>query len=134
MNKVELVGRLTRDPETNTAGDNTYTRFSLAVDRKFRNSEGNYDADFPNCVAFGKTAEFISKYFHKGNKIGVCGRIQTGSYTNKDGVKVYTTDVVVEEVEFVESKNSSDSAPSNTQSNNNFMNIPDDAGEELPWG
>ncbi|MCM1235598.1 MAG: single-stranded DNA-binding protein [Ruminococcus flavefaciens] len=143
MNKVELVGRLTRDPETRyTQGENSsaIARFSVAVNRRFKNAEGNYDADFINCVAFGKTAEFIEKYFKKGMAIGISGRIQTGNYTNKDGVKVYTTDVVVEEAEFVESKNSGGaSAPSNAPANSNtssadgFMNIPDGIDEELPF-
>ncbi len=142
MNKVELVGRLTRDPEVRyTQGENAsaIARFSVAVNRRFKNAEGGYDADFINCVAFGKSAEFIEKYFTKGMAIGLTGRIQTGSYTNKDGVKVYTTDVVVEESEFVESKNSSNGAGnSNTLSNNNassedgFMNIPDGI-DELPF-
>ena len=143
MNKVELVGRLTRDPEVRyTQGENAsaIARFSVAVNRRFKNAEGNYDADFINCVAFGKSAEFIEKYFKKGMAIGLTGRIQTDSYTNKDGVKVYTTDVVVEEAEFVESKNSSNGAgDSNTPSNNNassgdgFMNIPNGIDEELPF-
>lgn len=142
MNKVELVGRLTRDPEVRyTTGENAsaIARFSVAVNRRFKNAEGNYDADFINCVAFGKTAEFIEKYFRKGMAIGLTGRIQTGSYTNKDGQKVYTTDVVVEETEFVESK-SSNSASDNTStsrptpsSNDGFMNIPDGIDEELPF-
>lgn len=143
MNKVELVGRLTRDPEVRyTQGENAsaIARFSVAVNRRFKNNEGNYDADFINCVAFGKSGEFIEKYFKKGMAIGISGRIQTGSYTNKDGVKVYTTDVVVEEAEFVESKNSGGtSTPSNASANNNtpsadgFMNIPDGIDEELPF-
>jgi len=143
MNKVELVGRLTRDPEVRyTQGENAsaIARFSVAVNRRFKNSEGNYDADFINCVAFGKSAEFIEKYFKKGMAIGISGRIQTGNYTNKDGVKVYTTDVVVEEAEFVESKNGGGaSAPSNAPARNNapsadgFMNIPDGIDEELPF-
>lgn len=143
MNKVELVGRLTRDPEVRyTQGENAsaIARFSVAVNRRFKNNEGNYDADFINCVAFGKSAEFIEKYFKKGMAIGISGRIQTGNYTNKDGVKVYTTDVVVEESEFVESKNSGGaSTPPNAPSNNNapssdgFMNIPDGIDEELPF-
>lgn len=144
MNKVELVGRLTRDPEVRyTQGENAsaVARFSVAVNRRFKNAEGNYDADFINCVAFGKSAEFIEKYFRKGMAIGLTGRIQTGSYTNKDGVKVYTTDVVVEEAEFVESKNSSNATGTpNTPSNNNtssgdgFMNIPDGIEDsELPF-
>lgn len=143
MNKVELVGRLTRDPEVRyTQGENAsaIARFSVAVNRRFKNNEGNYDADFINCVAFGKSAEFIEKYFKKGMAIGISGRIQTGNYTNKDGVKVYTTDVVVEEAEFVESKNSCGAfTPPNAPSNNNapssdgFMNIPDGIDEELPF-
>lgn len=143
MNKVELVGRLTRDPEVRySQGENAtaVARFSVVVNRRFKDSEGNYDADFINCVAFSKSAEFIEKYFKKGMAIGISGRIQTGSYTNKDGVKVYTTDVVVEEAEFVESKNSSGtSAPSNAPAKSNapsddgFMNIPDDVDEELPF-
>ena len=144
MNKVELVGRLTRDPEVRyIQGENAsaIARFSVAVNRRFKNNEGNYEADFINCVAFGKSGEFIEKYFKKGMAIGISGRIQTGNYTNKDGVKVYTTDVVVEEQEFVESKNSGGvSAPSNAPAANNntpsadgFMNIPDGIDEELPF-
>lgn len=142
MNKCMLVGRLTRDPEVRyTQGENAsaIARFSVAVNRRFKNNEGNYEADFINCVAFGKAAEFIEKYFKKGMAIGITGRIQTGSYTNKDGVKVYTTDVVVEESEFVESKNGGASATSSTSSNNStssgdgFMNIPDGIDEELPF-
>ena len=140
MNKVELVARLCRDPEVRySQGDNTsaVARFSVAANRRFKNAEGNYDADFINCVAFGKTAEFIEKYFKKGMAIGISGRIQTGNYTNKDGVKVYTTDVVAEEVEFVESKNSNastDNTPTPASPpNNDFMNIPDDISEELPF-
>lgn len=142
MNKVNLVGRLTRDPEVRyTQGENAsaIARFSVAVNRRFKNNEGKYDADFINCVAFSKTAEFIEKYFKKGMAIGISGRIQTGNYTNKDGVKVYTTDVVVEEAEFVESKNSaanggSNNTPDNTNtSSDGFMNIPDGIDEDLPF-
>lgn len=103
MNKVILMGRLTRDPETRRAGETTVTRFSIAVDRRYK-QDGGQTADFPSIVAFGKTAEFISKYFHKGMKIALEGRIQTGDYTDKDGVKHYTTDVIAEAVEFAESK------------------------------
>lgn len=102
MNKVIIMGRLTKDPETRQAGETTVTRFSVAVDRKYK-ADGQPTADFPSCVAFGKTAEFISKYFKQGMKIALEGRIQTGSY-EKDGVKHYTTDVVAEAVEFAESK------------------------------
>ena len=116
MNKVQLVGRLTRDPEIRySQGENATAtaRFSVAVNRRFKNAEGNYDADFINCVAFGKSAEFVEKYFKKGMAIGLTGRIQTGNYTNKDGQKVYTTDVIVEETEFVESKGASSTDNSN---------------------
>ena len=139
MNKVILMGRLTRDPEVRyTQGDNAMAiaRYSLAVDRRFKR-DGDPDADFINCVAFGKSGEFAEKYLKKGTKIAVVGRIQTGSYTNKDGQKVYTTDVVVEEQEFAESKNSSSSdnnqsAPENK--NTDFMNIPDEIEDsELPF-
>ena len=138
MNKVILMGRLTRDPEVRyTQGDNAMAiaRYSLAVDRRFKR-DGEPDADFINCVAFGKAGEFAEKYLKKGTKIAVVGRIQTGSYTNKDGQKVYTTDVVVEEQEFAESKNSgssdnNQSAPTNK--NTDFMSIPDGIDEELPF-
>ena len=112
MNKAILMGRLTRDPEIRyTQGDNPMciARYTLAVDRRFNrnaNNDGN-NADFIPCVCFGKTAEFVEKYLKKGTKMAVTGRIQTGSYTNRDGVKVYTTEVVVEDQEFAESKNAS---------------------------
>lgn len=142
MNKTQLVGRLTRDPEVRySQGENAsaIARFSIAVNRRFKNAEGNYEADFINCVAFGKSGEFIEKYFKKGMAIGVTGRIQTGSYTSKDGVKVYTTDVVVEEAEFVESKGSGENNASTnnttqpTENQAGFMNIPDGIDEELPF-
>lgn len=110
MNKVLLMGRLVKDPETRQAGETTVTRFSIAVDRRFK-TEGGQAADFPSIVAFGKTADFISKYFYKGMKIGIEGRLQTGSYTDKDGVKHYTTDVIAEAVEFAESKKAEDNPP-----------------------
>ena len=106
MNKVILMGRLTRDPEVRySAGNNSMAvaRYTLAVDRRFRR-DGENNADFIGCVAFGKSAEFAEKYLRQGTKIIVTGRIQTGSYTNRDGQKVYTTDVVVEDQEFAESK------------------------------
>ena len=137
MNKVIIIGRFTRDPEIKyTTGENATAtaRFSLAVNRRFKNKEGNYDADFINCVAFGKTAEFIEKYFTKGMAIGITGRIQTGSYTNKEGQKVYTTDVVVEETEFVESKNkgASDNVPNNNaNSNSDFEEVISE--DEMPF-
>ncbi len=140
MNKVILVGRLTREPETRyTAGENAtaITRFSVAVNRKFKNAEGNYDADFPNCVAFGKTGEFVQKFFHKGDMIGLDGRITTGSYTNKDGVKVYTTEVTVENAEFTGSKNANVDQGSHQEFNrpavDDFMNVPDSETGELPF-
>lgn len=137
MNSVQLVGRLTRDPEIRYSdGGSSVARFSLAVDRRYKGENGP-TADFPSCVAFGKTAEFIEKYFSKGMRIGLQGRIQTGSYTNNDGVKVYTTDVIVENCEFVESKGAQ--ASNNASSDypepgeDGFVNIPDDIDEELPF-
>lgn len=132
MNKSLLAGRLTRDPEMKySTGTNAtaITRFSIAVSRKFKNAEGNYESDFINCVAFGKTAEFISKYFAKGSMIGICGRIQTGNYINNDGVKVYTTDVVVEEAEFVEGKKNQN------QNDNSYVepSTADFDDDELPF-
>lgn len=139
MNKVILMGRLTRDPEVRySSGENqtAIARYSLAVDRR-RGKNYEQSADFINCVTFGKSAEFAEKYFHKGLKITVAGRIQTGSYTNKDGQKVYTTDVVVEEQEFAESKAASGNfAPASNPKPSNgdeFMNIPDGIDEELPF-
>ena len=132
MNKVILVGRLTKDPDVRyTQGQNptAVARFTLAVDRRFK-TEGGQTADFPSCVAFGKTAEFIEKYFHKGMKIAVDGRIQTGDYTDKDGVKHYTTDVVAEAVEFAESKKADNNPPAQ---NNDFVNIPEGIDAELPF-
>ena len=154
MNKVILMGRLTRDPEVRySQGERqmAIARYTLAVDRRGRanTSNGEQTADFIQCVAFDRSAEFAEKYFHQGTKLVVTGRIQTGSYTNKDGVKVYTTEVVVEEQEFAESKASSDSyaashpqqsapfAPSMpnpvSASADGFMNIPDGIDEELPF-
>ena len=135
MNKVELVGRLTRDVEIRTTESGTVTaRFSIAVSRRFKNAEGVYEADFINCVAFGKTAEFIGKYFSKGSMIGVTGRIQTGNYTNKDGLKVYTTDVVIEECEFVTGKSDNNNTiKSEDPITPDFVDVPADTDEELPW-
>lgn len=137
MNSVQLTGRLTRDPEVRyTDGGSTIARFTLAVNRRFK-SESGPDADFISCVAFGKTAEFIEKYFTKGRKMDLNGRIQTGSYTNKDGQKVYTTDIVVENVEFGESKNAqgnnSNSSYDSSGAYDGFMNIPEGIDEELPF-
>ena len=148
MNKVILMGRLTRDPEVRySQGDNSMAiaRYTLAVDRRFnRNNNDENSADFIGCVAFGKSGEFEEKYIRKGTKVLVTGRIQTGSYTNRDGVKVYTTDVVVEDQEFAESKNSNSgsgssfmgggsSAPQPSGAGDGFMNIPDGIDEELPF-
>ena len=135
MNKVEIVGRLTRDVEIRTTESGTVTaRFSIAVSRRFKNAEGVYEADFINCVAFGKTAEFIGKYFSKGSMIGVIGRIQTGNYTNKDGQKVYTTDVVIEECEFVTGKSdNNNTTKSEDPITPDFVDVPADTDEELPW-
>lgn len=140
MNSVQLVGRFTRDPEVKySAGGTSIARFSLAVDRRFK-SENGPTVDFPNCVAFGKTAEFIEKYFRQGMRIGLQGRIQTGSYTNQDGTKIYTTDVVVESCEFVESKGSQQQDAKNEYNSgfgpagdDGFMYIPDGIDEELPF-
>ena len=134
MNSVQLIGRLTRDPEIRyTDGGASIARFGLAVDRRFKQENGA-DADFINIVSFGKTAEFIEKYFHKGMKIALNGRIQTGSYTDKDGKKVYTTDVVAENVEFCESKGTSanNDAPA-PASDGDFMSVPDGIEDELPF-
>ena len=130
MNKVILIGRLTRDTETRYSGELAISRYTLAVDRRFK-KDGEPEADFINCVAFGKSGEFAEKYFRKGMKVSVAGRIQTGSYTNNEGVKVYTTDIVVEEQEFCESKNAQEK-PS-ASSSDGFMNIPDGIDEELPF-
>ena len=150
MNKVILIGRLTADPEVRyTQGENTMAvaRYTLAVDRRRRGNE-EQSADFIRCVAFDKRGEFAEKYLRKGSKIAISGHIQTGNYTNRDGVKVYTTDVVVEDCEFAESKASdsgsgnaggSQQPANNGQSgnfgsyNDGFMNIPDWIDEELPF-
>ena len=152
MNKVILMGRLTRDPDVRySAGESgtSVARYTLAVDRRFNKRDGEATADFISCVAFGRSAEFAEKYFHQGLKVVVTGRIQTGSYTNREGQKVYTTEVVVEDQEFAESKASSDSyaaahprteaAPAmsmpspSAASADGFMNIPDGIDEELPF-
>lgn len=158
MNKVHLMGRLTRDPEIRyTQGERqtAIARYTLAVDRRYK-KDGEQTADFISCVCFGKLAEHAEKYYHKGIKIVISGRIQTGSYDHKDGHKVYTTDVVVEEQEFAESKSASEGyqqqnsgitpEPHNTtqaahngyrQQNltdaDGFMSVPDDIGDELPF-
>ena len=139
MNKVILTGRFTRDPEVRYTNDGTsIARFSIAVNRRFVKEGSDQKADFLNCVAFGKSAEFIEKYFRKGMKADLSGRIQTGSYTNKDSVKIYTTDIVVEEIEFGESKGSSQAqtalpTPNPEADPDGFMNIPDGIDEEMPF-
>lgn len=151
MNKVELIGRLTRDPDvryTQGAQPMAVARYTLAVDRRTKDVSGEHQADFISCVAFGKGAEFAEKYLRKGMKIGVTGRIQTGSYTKQDGTKVYTTDIVLEDQEFCESKAANDEARSAAQSTtpaqgarddrtqsaiDGFMSIPDGIDEELPF-
>lgn len=137
MNSVQLTGRLTRDPEVRyTDGGMSIARFTLAVNRRFK-SENGPDADFIRCVAFGKTAEFIEKYFLQGKKMDLNGRIQTGSYTNQEGNKVYTTDIVVENVEFGESKaaqkNRGGQAAQGAADPDGFMNIPEGIDDELPF-
>lgn len=145
MNKVILMGRLTRDPEVRySQGENAMAiaRYTLAVDRRFAKRDGSNEqtADFIGCVAFGKSAEFAEKYLKQGTKIAITGRIQTGSYTNKDGVKVYTTDVVVEEHEFAESKATGSGdyqaagrpAPS-AAAGDGFISIPNGIEDELPF-
>lgn len=131
MNKIILMGRLTREPEVRYANGENATaiaRYTLAVDRKYNREQQS--ADFINCVAFGRSAEFAEKYFHKATKIVVVGRLQTGSYTNKDGVRVNTTDVIVEEQEFAESKAA---AGNYSTDNDGFINISDGIDEELPF-
>ena len=128
MNKVILSGRLTKDVEVRQ-GSTAVARYSLAVDRRFK-KDGEPDADFLNCITFGKNAEFAEKYLKKGTKVIVCGRIQTGSYTKQDGTKVYTTDIVVDEHEFAESKKA-ESKPA--IDSDGFMSIPDGVDMELPF-
>ncbi len=154
MNKVILMGRLTRDPEvrySQGANQTAVARFSIAVDRRFKR-EGEPDADFFNCTAFGRQAEFIERYLHKGTKIVLSGRIQNDNYTNKDGQMVYSVRVMVDEIEFAESKNaaaqneggyqggygagnsfSGGNAPAASGAADGFMNIPDGIDEELPF-
>ena len=153
MNKVIIMGRLTRDPEvryTDGADPMAIARFAVAVDRKGQKQEGQQNADFPSCVAFGKLAEFCEKWISRGTKVVITGRIQTGSYTNRDGQKAYTTDVVCEEIEFAESKSAAQQSQQGSSQNSGqrrsagqratmptdadgFMNIPDGIDEELPF-
>lgn len=144
MNKVNLIGRLTADPEVRyTQGDQPMciASYRLAVERKGKKQEGQQSADFISIKAFGKGGEFAEKYLHKGMKVAVSGRIQTGSYTNRDGQKVYTTDVIADEQEFCENKAANDiaqnTAPKETQKEkppiDDFMSIPNGIDEELPF-
>ena len=146
MNKAMLIGRLTRDPDVRyTQGENAMcvARYTLAVDRRVKRDENNQQtADFISCVAFGKNGEFAEKYLHKGSKIAVVGHLQTGSYTNREGQKVYTTDVVVEDQEFAESKSAQQTGgapqqkngqPDNIADEGGFMDIPDSLDEDLPF-
>ena len=126
MNKVLMTLRLTKDPVINYKGEMCIARFTGACDRRFKR-DGQQSADFPSCVAFGKTAEFIEKYARKGMKFDIVGRLTTGSYENKDGQTVYTTDVTIEEIEFGESKNASEQKPQEEQ----WQDVPDDTG--LPF-
>ena len=134
MNVVTLTGRLVKDPEVRyTNGGMSVTKFKIAVDRDFK-KEGGQAADFPSVVAFGKTAEFIEKYFHKGKRIEIVGRLQTGSYEKDDGTKVYTTDVLAERVGFGESKSAGGSQePKSKPAGNDFVNVPDNLDGELPF-
>ncbi|MCM1057505.1 MAG: single-stranded DNA-binding protein [Firmicutes bacterium] len=156
MNKVILMGRLTRDPEvrySQGASQTAVARFSVAVDRRFKR-EGEPDADFFNCTCFGKQAEFVERYLHKGTKIVLSGRVQNDNYTNKEGQMVYSVRIMVDEIEFAESKNASggngdggynggynnggygdrgSSAPAASGAGDGFMNIPDGIDEELPF-
>ena len=134
MNNVQLVGRLTKDVDVRTNNDSTVARFTVAVNRDYKNKDGKYDADFINCIAFKNTAEFVEKYFSKGMRIGLVGRIQTGSYTNKDGNKVYTTDVVCDKVEFCESKGESKpEVKEQPKQEDNFGNVSADIDDLLPF-
>ena len=144
MNKIILIGRLTRDVEMRYGTNNNNTaiaRYTLAVNRPYKQN-GGQEADFLPCIAFGKTAEFAEKYLAKGMRVAIEGRIQTGSYTNREGQTVYTTEVVVEDHEFVESKNNGsgsdggytgNSRPAPSGAGDGFMNIPDGIDEELPF-
>ena len=132
MNKAILVGRLTRDPELkSTANGTNVCSFSVAVNRRYKNAEGNYDADFINCTAWRQTAEFVSKYFTKGRMIGVVGSIQTRNYDDKDGKKVYVTEVAADEVYFVESKGDNNNNTAPVVDVNDFAPIDDT--DELPF-
>ena len=145
MNKFIGIGRLTRDPDVRyTQGENSMcvARYTLAIDRHVKRDQNQQTADFISCLAFGKNGEFAEKYLHKGMKIAVTGRIQTGSYTNREGQKVYTTDIVVEDQELAESKSAQQTGgvpqqkngqPDNIADEGGFMDIPDSLDEDLPF-
>ena len=140
MNKVILMGRLTRDPEVSSStSGTTFARYSIAVDRRFKR-DGEPDADFFNCTSFGKQAEFVERYLKKGTKVVVSGRLQNNNYTNKEGQKVYDVRIMVEDIEFAESKNAStdgsfsgSSSSGSSNGGNDFLNVPDGLVEELPF-
>ena len=134
MNKVILMGRLTKDPDMRGEGTNLVARYSLAVDRRFKDNDGNYQTDFINIIVFGKGAEFAEKYLKKGTKVVVTGRIQTGSYTNKEGAKIYTTNVIVEDQEFAESKSSGTQQENETVSkDDDFMDLTPEVRDDMPF-
>lgn len=139
MNNVSIVGRLTKDVELRySTGEKAtaFAKFTVAVNRKFKNKDGNYDADFINCSAIGSTAEFVGKYFTKGMAIGLTGEIRTGSYTNKEGAKVYTTEVVADKVEFVESKGNKVNTTNNDlaqMENDIFQPVDDEDEDSIPF-
>ena len=131
MNKVIIMGRLTRDPEVSSSTNGTtFARYSVAVDRRFKR-EGDPDADFFNCTSFGKQVEFVERYLKKGTKVVVTGRLQNNNYTQKDGSKVYSVQIMVEDVEFAESKKADGSE--STASSDDFLNLPEGLVEELPF-
>lgn len=130
MNSVNLIGRLTKDTELLAVGENKYVRFTLAVNRKFKNADGEYDADFISCVAWNKTAELINEHFKKGSEIGIDGRIQTGSYDKEDGSRIYTTDIIVENITFIGSKKEERPAPEYTSSTKTDSEILKDVMED----
>ena len=137
MNKVILMGRLTDEPKVHSRDEHTAARFTLAVDRRIaKNADGQTTADFPSIVAFEKRAEFAEKYLHKGTKVVIVGRIQTGSYTNREGQKVYTTDVIAEDIEFAESKKEEpkpESKPEAKPIEDTSDFVPGDIDEDLPF-
>ncbi len=138
MNKFEIVGNIVRDVEIKySQGGKAIAKFTVATQRKYKNAQGNYESDFLPCIAFDKTAEFMEKYFKKGSGIEVVGHLQSGSYENKEGKKVYTLDLFVEEVGFVGSKKDSENTQGNNASqdknNNEFTNVPDGIDDGLPF-